>query len=286
MRENDTLAFLDPSTARLPGVVPLDAADWITAPDGIADELAYRDHLIETQRVDVLGHLADGVPPAAELLDVLVSHLSMKSGWRVAENEIVRPDGVEVQIDRSDPLEVIGRLVSEDFCILQKRQDGQEYILVAAALCFPAVWALTDKIGLPLSAIHSPVPHYDLNVAKRVNRIFDGIRADQLLLRYNWSITPYSELHATPARLACATPAPDGPFLRVERQTFRRLPQTGAVAFGIATTLNPIASLPRADVATLLRTFDAQSQNVSDYKLAPDHQSNMRHQLADLAGVN
>ena len=39
--------------------------------------------------------------------------------------------------------------------------DG--YTLEAASLCFPARWRLMDKMGLPMSGIHKPVPDYRKN---------------------------------------------------------------------------------------------------------------------------
>ena len=64
-----------------------------------------------------------------------------------------------VAIDRGDPMGTLGHLVQEDLCLMEKR--GEEHVLTAAVLCFPASWRLADKIGRPLEAIHVPVPEYD-----------------------------------------------------------------------------------------------------------------------------
>jgi hypothetical protein len=52
---------------------------------------------------------------------------------------------------------------------------GDEHVLTAAVLCFPASWHLADKIGRPLTTIHVPVKVYDETLARRVQRLFDGV---------------------------------------------------------------------------------------------------------------
>ena len=260
--------FLEPRMSRLPGVVPLNERDWIATPEDLNAQLAYRDRLVRDRREDVLGQVSEGTAPVLELLDVLLGHLDETTHWAVGASEVTRPDGVTVTIDRSDPLAVIGRMVSEDFCILAKPEDAAEYVLIAGALCFPSLWILSEKLGKPLTDIHEPVPNYDGDLAKRVNRIFDGIRAEQLLLRFNWSLPVTPELHATPAHVAAMAP-PDPRaqhYLRVERQTFRRLPGTGAVIFGIRTAISPLSALAPAEAGALLDLVIRQSDEMFDYK--------------------
>ena len=149
---------------------------------------------------------------------------------------MIRPDGVEVAVDRTDPLLTLSRLIQEDICILERR--GEEHVLSAALLCFPAAWTLAEKLGRPLTRIHVPVPAYDDGIAARVQRLFDGVQAGRPLwranlLRYDNSdlFQPYTEA------MRRKVGAPDSPFERSERQTVFRLPRTGAVVFAIHTTV-------------------------------------------------
>ncbi|MDR2983200.1 MAG: DUF3445 domain-containing protein, partial [Nocardiopsaceae bacterium] len=57
------------------------------------------------------------------------------------------------------PLDLAGRLVAEDLCLMQA-SDHNDYRLVGASLCAPNRWRLDDKLGQPLDAIHAPVPGY------------------------------------------------------------------------------------------------------------------------------
>lgn len=160
---------------------------------------------------------------------------------------MIRPDGESVGLDSDAPLAVAGRLVQEDLCLLQLPPDPQsdsEYLLSAASLCFPSRWLLSEKIGRPLTPIHAPVPDYDEELARRVNRVFSALPVERPLWRSNWSAAPTGELRLLPEPGLRSEEAARGPFwLRVERQTLRRLPETRAVVFGIRAHTRPFASL-------------------------------------------
>src|SRR5205814_5834520 len=84
----------------------------------------------------------------------------------------------------------------------------------------------------------------------RVERIFEGLRSDLVLERRNWTLLNSDVLHTPspgPIRARIGEIAPDEAgvrlHLRVERQTLRRLPQTGAALFTIRVWLAPLESL-------------------------------------------
>ena len=122
-----------------------------------------------------------------------------------------------------------GLLVQNDFCLMEKRKG--QHVLSAAVLCFPANWRLLEKFMKPLFSIHKNVPAYSSEIEKRVNRIFDGIRVNQPMWRFN--LLEYSDPTLyQPYRLS---PDQAASYIRSERQTFLKLPETGAVVFGIHT---------------------------------------------------
>lgn len=47
--------WMDPRTARLPGVLPVEGADWLIRDDAFAAQMALRDHLIADRPQIVLG---------------------------------------------------------------------------------------------------------------------------------------------------------------------------------------------------------------------------------------
>jgi hypothetical protein len=138
--------------------------------------------------------------------------------------------------------------VQEDLVLMEKPSGMDQHVLTAAALCFPASWSLAEKFLRPLTGIHAPVDVYDEDLARRVQRLFDGIRPGRPIWRAN------ALVYADPALFQPRTEAdrrpspPEGPrWLRVERQCLARLPETGAVAFTIHTYVVPFESLDPED---------------------------------------
>ncbi len=225
-----------PPTGRLPGIAPLRPEDWLQWDDAFGGQMQLRDTLLSSRRADVLRLDEAARPAAEELLETVLNVVSGRADYRLAGQDVVRPDGVAVRIRPEDPLATLGRLVQEDFCILQKPENATEHVLTGAVLCFPAGWTLSEKFMRPLAAIHGPVAEYDENLAPRVQRLFDAIRPQQPLWRTNWLIYENPDLFA-PRLENDPRPATSGRggYIRSERQCLVRLPGTGAVVFSIHT---------------------------------------------------
>ena len=145
-----------------------------------------------------------------------------------------------------DPLELAGRLVQEDLCLIQLDGDGP--IFTAATLCFPSRWRLMEKIGKPLSAVHGPVPLYADRLGRPVDRFMRHLKPGHIASRLNWSLLddpalfqPGGKWRIEGGSDITAENAGDRVFLRVERQTLRRLPVSGAVLFGIRVHVYPLS---------------------------------------------
>ena len=137
-----------------------------------------------------------------------------------------------------DPLECAGRLVQEDLCLIQYGDQGP--VFTAGVVCFPSRWRLLEKIGKPLAAVHGSVPFYADRLSRAVDRFMCHVKAGHIAARLNWSVlddpalfqpTGKWRLDDNPA--ITADNAGERLFLRVERQTLRRLPRSEAVLFGI-----------------------------------------------------
>lgn len=230
----------DPAPRPLPGIQPLDLQDWIHIDDAFAGQMALRDHLLATRRSKVLA-LHDSARDAAdELLRLVLSLVYPDAGATVR-----RPDGVQVTLDFSDPMGTLGRLVQEDLILLQKH--GDEHVLTGAVLCFPASWTLAEKFMRPLTAIHNPVASCDANIAKRVQRLFDGVRPDRPLWRHNalWYDTAQLHLPKPEAVHSAEPPRSSGRYFRSERQCILRLPRTKAAVFSVHTYLLQAKDMPK-----------------------------------------
>lgn len=225
---------------QLPGMAPAAPHDWLRVDAAYGAQMQRRATLLADQRDDVLWMDPTALEAAREALDEALVVLPTLGFEIRSGDRVICPDGRMVDIDRTAPLLTLGHLVQEDICLLQKRQTatGNAHVLVGAVLCFPASWRLAEKAGKPLIAIHAPVAEYDDALARRVHRLFDGVRAGRPLWRFNrlWYDDP--ELHQPRSVTAPRRIEPDSaaaPYIRSERQCIVRLPLSDVVVFSIHT---------------------------------------------------
>lgn len=227
--------WMEEHTFRLPGTVPIAPETWLQRDEVHAEQMALRDRLI-AERPEAVHALADSALPAArELLGMVLAHVGTDAGYRIGEAAATRPDGVTVPLD-GPPLIAAGRLVQEDLVILEKPEGETEHVMTGALVCFPSNWTLSEKFGRTLGRIHLPVASYDAEIARRVQRLFDGIREGKPIMRANLLVYGKTDLHNPRHEHDRHHPAPDDRrYIRVERQTFTRLPVSRAVVFAIHT---------------------------------------------------
>lgn len=239
-------AWTDPRLARLPGVQPLAVENWLLRDGAFAPQMAYRDWLLEHRREDVFQRMPQANDAGAELCELMTAECGFLREGRIT----TRPDGVKVDVTSDHPLIIAARLTQMDLCILQ--DAGEYHVLTAGVMCFPSSWSLPEKLGRSLASIHAPVKEYDARIAASVQRMFKAIRVEQPLWRANYLIYTDPNLHQ-PRKEGVAKPievsAPR--YVRVERQSFRRLPKTGAVVFGIHTSIVEAESLNASEQNSL-----------------------------------
>ncbi len=224
------------------GVRPLDLATWIEPDDRFADELALKQNLLTNRHGEVFIALPYAADASSEVLGLIETHMLTYFPSLVGD---VGPIGEGLH-----PLDAAGRQVQEDLCLMV-HHDGEPR-LAAASLCFPGRWRLADKIGLPMQAIHQPVARYARDIGKPTDDLLDRLRVDRPVWRLNWSVIDDGALFQPTGhgRTDALPVEPTALYLRVERQTLRRLPETRAILFTIRTYLRP---LPHAVVATVDR---------------------------------
>ena len=231
----DSLPYrLNPKRS-LPAMAPLDPENLIIIDSAYALQMAERERLIKDRKKDVtrLDPMAFGA--ARELLETVLNFLPLLRGFNFTKEIVKCPDGRVVSLDYSEPLSTIGNLVQCDFCILEKHKD--EHVLKGAILCFPSSWSLEEQFLQPLSIIHGPIQSYDKDVTRRVQRLFDGIKPQKPLWRFNELYYDAPDLFQ-PRKTANRRPilkGTDRRFLRSERQVLFRLPRSNSVIFSIHT---------------------------------------------------
>lgn len=172
----------------------------------------------------------------------------------------------------------IARAHWEDICLLQSDGEGAPYRLTAAAAAFPTDWRLDEKMGQGLTAIHAPIHGYAAQLAAGVDHFFNILPPGEVFGRANWFIVADAAWRYLPqgdpaTRFAHVTAANAGEtlFVRCERQTLRRLPETRAMIFTIGVALAPLGTLAPdlvrrlADALPTLPEGEQQRRHVAGY---------------------
>ncbi|HXQ51299.1 MAG TPA: DUF3445 domain-containing protein [Stellaceae bacterium] len=224
------------------GLMPLEAALWFEIDRDLASHLAEKRALLSSRHDEAFAARPDADAPAEELLALVADHLPRhhpetfrRDGTRLVN--LATGEAWDLARPALHPLDLCGRLVQEDYCLLLC--EGDHPVLVGASLCAPARWRLAEKLGRPLSAVHAHVPGYDATLERPVDRFFAQLRPGRLVWRLNWGIVDHPA-RFQPMRIASAgSIAPESAgellWLRVERQTLRKLPLSDAVVFTIRT---------------------------------------------------
>lgn len=174
----------------------------------------------------------------------------------------------------------------EDMCLLTRREREDIYRLVGAAVAWPSDWHPADKLGLPLAAMHAPIQGYAEQLASGVDHFMAKLRPGKIFGRCNWFIAPTGAgrwVAHVPGEVAfghvTAANAGETLYVRSERQTLRRLPETGAILFTIGIYVSPLGTLSDDNVARLASAMDVLLAGEGDRRGAPFY----AHALQDYA---
>ena len=239
------------------GLKAIEESAWLEG--GEADPAARKDPLYAAHRDVVWGEVPGSQAGQREVLAMIEAAL-----------------GEAIALEGRPPLYAAARRTPDDL-VLVERRDGA-WRVAALSLSAPTFFTVSDVLDRSLGEIHDPVHGFNDRFLKRVERIFEGLRPGLVLQRRNWSVVNSAEPF-TPdsapirARIPAIRPeqAADELFVRVERQTLRRLPQTGGALFTIRVWLHPLGDLaddpPR--LAAFARAWREAAPAFRAYKRLP-----------------
>ncbi|NQX96203.1 MAG: DUF3445 domain-containing protein, partial [Erythrobacter sp.] len=132
--------------------------------------------------------------------------------------------------------------------------------------------------------LHTPIAGYEEQLATGVDRFMETLRAGQIYGRCNWFIAPTGERRwiaqgEPQAQFAHVTAENAGETLwvRSERQTLRRLPETGAILFTIGVYVAPLASLTPVNLAAMATSVQTLVSGEGDRRGAPAYAEALVH---------
>lgn len=245
------------------GVRRLDPRQWVEVDELREEQLALKASLVAERGDEVVMVLDDPrvTAAASELLDLLVHHLRHDHGIGLTPGD--RHPIVEAALG-----------TQEDWALMMRRPSdrgaGTHPVLAAACVCFPTRWVLADKRGLTSMAMHAPVDQYAEQLSQPVDRFFDRLRVDSPMWRLNWNLFDCPDLFQ-PSRPPTTAPVAadevgERVMLRVERQTLRRLEESGAIAFGIRVHQWPLEMLDGDQRRRLAASVRSMTPEAMRYK--------------------
>ncbi len=152
-----------------------------------------------------------------------------------------------------EPLDFATRQAQGDWVVMDQR-DGDLWT-EAGMVTTQADWSLDFDIGMTFKEWHGPVPlAHEMHVFDRALKYLLNLRLGAPVRRLNWTMTINPRLDTSPENYplwgpdrASLTAQTIGSrlFLRVELQSFFRLPRSNALLFGIRTYLASLDELTR-----------------------------------------
>lgn len=276
------------------GLEPIEPSRWLEPDSHLVAHLKRKVDLLDRSRDRVFRAEAGTGAAQAEVLELVLQDLREHRGatHAVSGDEVRIAGGPVIRLNRTTPLETASRLVQEDLVLMRESPDG--YRLAAASLCFPSSWSLAEKFGKSMRVIHDNVPGFnDGRMGMVVGRLFQNLKPGQLVARYNWSVYGDAELHHPEARQLETQVDPEKGalahlFIRVERQTLRRMPHSGDILFTIKIHHDPLHHLQshpnkQALAASLAGQLRALDPDQLAYKGLAAHRETLALALEALA---
>lgn len=271
-RQPDYLPFLDAKEGPFKmtmGIQPLKWADWIEIDEWYEEEITLKRQLLLQNRDRVLQTHPQALHAAHETLQQLCAWLPRFYPDRFAYERgciynRATGDCFDTNDPAIDPLFAASLLVQEDLILMHKGR------LIAGGLCFPMRWSLMKNMGNDIPGLHAPVPGFQESLAGHVSTFLEKVKPERPFWRANWGVDANPNLPQFPLenakdieeaeqhaiRRGSITPENAGEklFLRVERQTFSRLPESQALLFTIHTFVRPLKEVvtKRPEVARKL----------------------------------
>ncbi|KAL7622489.1 hypothetical protein AAE478_007996 [Parahypoxylon ruwenzoriense] len=243
---------------------------WLELESTYRARLAQRQSLYATHGSSVLGSLPGSELACKELMEMCLQFLcarypqyfSLSADCCVFENRILGTrttvrsnsssggDGDGEQPAVKHPLLVLLEHVPEDFGIMLRDPESGYYLLRAGVVCSALGWNVGTKIGMKLHEIHDPIPDYKEKMQFSMDRFFSKLPTSKPIQRGSWGFEvdqplfmPPGDPHEAHRHSQDPSLARSRVHLRVDWQTLRRLPLSGAVVFNFKALFTPLAQL-------------------------------------------
>ncbi|KAL8920404.1 MAG: hypothetical protein Q9208_006285 [Pyrenodesmia sp. 3 TL-2023] len=242
---------------------------WLELEQNFAKTIADRKELFRKYGKMMLDYLPGSELACKELMEIALQFLCARypqyfslsyseEKGHVFHNGIL---GNETVIKDMHPLHVLLENVPEDFAVMLRNPDDGCYYLRAGVLCSSLGWNLASKLGMQLKEIHQPIPDYKEKMEFSMDRYFSKMPTARAIQRGSWGLEIDKPLFMPPgdpheAYRDFQMPPSELPIsrvhLRVDWQTLRRLPLSGAIIFNFKALFTPIEEFSEPHIPRLL----------------------------------
>ncbi|KAE8364566.1 hypothetical protein BDV27DRAFT_112469 [Aspergillus caelatus] len=252
---------------------------WIELENTYKQRIAQRKDLYARHGDAVLGWLPGSELACKELMEMVLQFICARYPQyfslvdsRILQNRIL---GVEQDIRSKHPLEVLLDNVPEDFGLMLRDDTTGNYFLRAGVICSALGWNVGTKIGLQLHHIHGSVPDYREKMQFSMDRFFTKMPTDKPIQRGSWGLEVGQPLYmpkGDPHEKLRLNQDPnlqlEDCYLRVDWQTLRRLPLSGAIVFNFKALFTPVTEFRDEPgvPALITKVLKEGKKNILEYK--------------------
>jgi hypothetical protein len=209
------------------GVKPLDVTRWFVHDDEWQPTIEMKRALLARRRDDVVAFRDDGHDVAQEAAELVLEWVGKSTQAR----------GIDALVDAA-------LAVPDDLTVLRSidSPEGEQLPFVAGVVCSPSRWRLREKIGLDMLAVHKPVALYAEHIGAAVDTTLTRLSPEKPVWRSNWTLEDHPALFQPHSPERPLVQHPSQLWIRIERETLRRLPQTRGILFTIRGFQEPLST--------------------------------------------
>ncbi|KAK1981909.1 hypothetical protein LZ30DRAFT_718935 [Colletotrichum cereale] len=228
----------------------MDTDFWIELESNYKSRIIERQELYVKNGEGVLAGLPGSELACKELMEMVIQFIcarypnQFRRDDNILVNDILR---MTTDLSKTEPLVVLLNNVPEDFAIMIRDPKTGRYVLRAGLVCSALGWKISEKMGMGLPGIHKVVPDYKEKMEFSMDRFFTKMPTDKPIQRGSWGLEMGQPLFLPSEDPAFAhreyqNPSlkPEDIYLRVDWQTLRRLPLSGAVVFNFKALFIPL----------------------------------------------
>ncbi|KAK8231770.1 hypothetical protein HDK77DRAFT_398693 [Phyllosticta capitalensis] len=258
----------------------LDTDFWLELENTYADRIKQRQEIYARVGNRVLDCMPGGELACKELMEIALEFLVHRypQYFQLDKDNMIFHNGIlktKSDLKKEKPLEVLMNNVPEDFAMVLRDPETGMYFLRCGMVCSSLGWDLGTKAGLRLDQIHEPIPDYKEKMSFSMDRYFAKKPTDKAIQRGSWGLEVDEPLYMPDGDPHMAYRDIQDPSLdisrinlRVDWQTLRRLPLSGAIVFNFKAVFTPVAKFRHEPYvpSIVLKVVKEGKENLMKYK--------------------